>query len=395
MYSLKSKIVLICSLLIFSFIQLQAQQTDIQILSAVVKDKVIAGAQVIFQKNGHTSVTAYSDRNGKVNIPMPFDAQNDRNIIIIIKKEGYSTLVSKGPYNNLTYAISPVMQTLDGMRVVLSWGKRPLDLDSHLIYRNNHIYFEAKDGTNAHLDVDDTNSYGPETITIVKKKHGESYVYAVHDFSNKANMNSNRLAQYSDARVFVYIGSSLVKTYNVPQNIKNGNLWVVFKIDEASVIKDINALVSVKFDELDRFIERVRVTDELAFFQADRNVNASKQWNRKGETAYHSNDLVLALDFFRKAVESDPLNGQAYSNMGLTFQKLNREAEAIWANRKAIELASGRYANVTRANSYYNIARIYEKRSQYHDALNYYKRANENNTKSAYTNGINRVKAKM
>lgn len=34
----------------------------------------------------------------------------------------------------MTYAISPVMTNLDGMRVVLSWGEKPFDLDSHLIF---------------------------------------------------------------------------------------------------------------------------------------------------------------------------------------------------------------------------------------------------------------------
>lgn len=34
----------------------------------------------------------------------------------------------------MTYAISPAMTSLDGMRVVLSWGEKPFDLDSHLIF---------------------------------------------------------------------------------------------------------------------------------------------------------------------------------------------------------------------------------------------------------------------
>ncbi|MBM4779682.1 MAG: hypothetical protein GQE15_18415 [Archangiaceae bacterium] len=38
---------------------------------------------------------------------------------------------------------------------------------------------------------------------------------------------------------------------------------------------------------------------------------------------------------------------------------LNRNGEPLWANRKAIALASDADANVVRASSYYNIARIY------------------------------------
>lgn len=43
----------------------------------------------------------------------------------------------------MTYAISPVMTSLDGMRVVLSWGEKPFDLDSHLIFPGGHIYFDS------------------------------------------------------------------------------------------------------------------------------------------------------------------------------------------------------------------------------------------------------------
>ncbi len=46
----------------------------------------------------------------------------------------------------MTYAISPAMTSLDGMRVVLSWGEKPFDLDSHLIFSGGHIYFDSKEG---------------------------------------------------------------------------------------------------------------------------------------------------------------------------------------------------------------------------------------------------------
>lgn len=46
----------------------------------------------------------------------------------------------------MTYAISPAMTSLDGMRVVLSWGEKPFDLDSHLIFPGGHIYLIVKRG---------------------------------------------------------------------------------------------------------------------------------------------------------------------------------------------------------------------------------------------------------
>ena len=59
------------------------------------------------------------------------------------------------------------MENLEGLRVVLTWGKTPDDLDSHMIFLATTL-LENKTGTDAELDVDDTDSYGPETITLQK-----------------------------------------------------------------------------------------------------------------------------------------------------------------------------------------------------------------------------------
>ena len=153
---------------------------NIQVLSAVKKDKVIANAEIILQKNGKPSQLTHTKNNGKAN----FIGFNDtKDSTLIIKKPGYSTLVAQCPCDGLTYALSPNMKNLDGMRAVLTWGANPSDLDSHLAYENNHIYYSKKVGSKAHLDVDDTNSYGPETITIVKKKEGKKYLYAIHNYT--------------------------------------------------------------------------------------------------------------------------------------------------------------------------------------------------------------------
>ncbi|MDD4370176.1 MAG: hypothetical protein PHD56_03725 [Anaerostipes sp.] len=62
------------------------------------------------------------------------------------------------------------------MHVVLSWNDKPADLDSHLFtprkssgneVKDCHIWFGRKDDSSKNsLDVDDTDGYGPETITI-------------------------------------------------------------------------------------------------------------------------------------------------------------------------------------------------------------------------------------
>ncbi|WP_028979120.1 tetratricopeptide repeat protein [Sporocytophaga myxococcoides] len=371
-------------------------KTEIQVLSAVVKDKTIEGATIIFQKNGEASVTAVTDPSGKISIPSPFGGVDDASVTLIIKKEGYSTLVTKGPVKGLTYALSPTMTELDGLRVVLNWGNSPQDLDSHLSYPGNHIFFQKKKGSRANLDVDDTNGYGPETVTIEKKAQGQKYVYAVHNFSDGSVTGSHSLSSISNAKVFVYIGNTLVRSYAVPKGNKSGNLWTVFMIDENGAFVDINKFQDVASDNVERVLEAQRGPNaaggEPVISQQD--VDASARINRKGEEAYHAGNLEASVEFYQNAIELDPNNGQAYSNLGLSFQKLNRVAEAIWANRKAIALAHGPQTNTIQASSYYNIAKIYESQGHWEDALQHYTWAKERKQNTAYDNGIQRMKDK-
>lgn len=369
----------------------QAEQLPIEVLSAVVKDQKIAGAQVLLQKNGAQTVVGSTNAQGQVELNSDF--ADDADSLLIIKKAGYSNLVSKCPCKGLTYAISPVMQSLDGMRVVLTWGKTPEDLDSHLVYPGNHIYYEVKEGLNADLDVDDTDSFGPETVTLEKKRFGETYVYAVHDYSNIGNPTATALSN-SQAKVFVYVGQSLVRTYYVPQQ-QVGNLWTVFRITSAGEFQDINSFAGVNVDSnnLGALLQPLQDDTQLLQVQtvSPAAQSAAKALNLKGEAAYHSNNLEQAIDFYRQAIELNNTYGQAHSNLGLAYQKVGRTAEAIWANRKAIALASGATAATVRASSYYNIARIYEAAGQLDDALVQYQLAKQQKANPVYDKAIERL----
>ena len=370
----------------------QAEPLTIEVLSAVTKDQKIPDADVLLQKNGEQSVIGRTNAQGQVTLNTHFADNADS--LLIIKRDGYSNLVAKCPCNGMTYAISPVMQNLDGMRVVLSWGQTPYDLDSHTVYPGNHVYFEDKEGTDANLDVDDTNSYGPETITLQKKHFGETYVYAVHDYSHINSPLSHALSD-SQAKVFVYIGQSLVRTYYVPTN-QPGNLWTVFRVNGSGELQDINRLSGIPNSANDQVSDLLStyLNGDSALAVSTTSPQAqqdAKALNRRGEELYHAGRLDQAIDLFRQAIEHDSGFGQAYSNLGLAYQKSNRTAEAIWANRKAIALASGATASTVRASSYYNIARIYEAAGQSEDALRQYQLAREQKANPVYDNAIQRL----
>ncbi len=330
-----------------------AADVNIDILSATVKDKRIEGASMTLQRNGAQSVSGTTNASGSVNLDSTF--ADDQDALLIVKKEGYSNLVVKCSCAGMTYAISPAMTSLDGMRVVLSWGEKPFDLDSHLIFPGGHIYFDSKEGTDANLDVDDTDSYGPETVTISKKHFGESYIYAVQDYSNKGLPNSN------------YLSASKARVFN-----PNGEF------------EDINSVTNANFNDTTLDVRDLATvimpaTDSSApaspAMQNSGDTQLARKYNREGEAVYKTGQLEQAIQLFQQATELDGNYGQAFSNLGLAYQKNGNIAEAIWANRKAFSLASGVNAATTRANSYYNIAKIYETSGQNAEALQHYQLA--------------------
>ncbi len=124
-------------------------------------------------------------------------------------------------------------------RVVLTWGESPSDLDSHLTGPISgedrfHVYYsdDAYEGHN--LDVDDTSSFGPETITIVPAGVNGMYRYSVHNYSVPGTGGGESLAA-SGAEVRLYDANGLIRAYAVPPATgANGGLdadtWRVFEL---------------------------------------------------------------------------------------------------------------------------------------------------------------------
>ena len=125
------------------------------------------------------------------------------------------------------------------------------------------------------------------------------------------------------------------------------------------------------------------------------NQERAKAINKQGENAYHTGDLDESIGLYQAAIELDGNYGQAYSNLGLSFQKAGRVAEAMWANRKAIALANGPTAATVRASSHFNNGKIYEAASQWADALREYQYAKNEKAKPVYDKSIQRMQLKV
>ena len=196
--------------------------------------------------------------------------------------------------------------------------------------------------------------------------------------------------------MFVYVGQTLIKTYYVPaQGV--GNLWAVFAVTEAGEFQDINLIKGVtSHDRLDaaEFQGVMSQTQIVAPVYASGSLDDAKSLNKQGEIAYHAGNLDEAIRLYQEAIELNGNYGQAYSNLGLAFQKANRVAEAMWANRKAIALADGPSAKIVRASSHFNNGKIYEAAAQWDDALREYTFAINENNNPSYTKAIERMKQK-
>lgn len=142
---------------------------------------------------------------------------------------------------------SPTVPT-GHVRIVLSWGEKPRDADSHLwTPSDHHIYFASKGDADASpwawLDVDDVSSYGPETVTITSVQSG-TYNYGVYNYSNEHPLID------SGAKVEVYNQSGLIRTYYVPTS-GTGRWWNVFSMN-GSTITTINTISSESPRSMDR-----------------------------------------------------------------------------------------------------------------------------------------------
>lgn len=309
---------------------------SVQILSATTKDKVVPSAQVIFQKEGQASLIAVSDEQGKASLSSTLG--DDSSVSLIVKKDGFSPLVVKCPCNGMSYAISETMKQIEQFRVVLNWGDTPADLDLHVVYPNNHLFFQNKQGKDAFLDVDDTDGLGPETITVGTRHQGEKYVFAVHNYSANEKYGTKSLSN-SKAKVFVYVGQSLIGSYYVkPDQV--GALWVLFAVDGNGSIRDINSVIDVpEYAKVGYYLKQL--TERADFGVTMRTSTADAETAAalvaKGDAAL-KDDAEKAVDFYKQAIDRNPNAGPAYTALVKAYEKLNRPAEAAWAARKGADL---------------------------------------------------------
>jgi hypothetical protein len=143
-----------------------------------------------------------------------------------------------------------VEQVSEGdVRIVLSWGEYPYDLDTHITGPTSngdrfHVYYVTQsvdNGTVAYLDVDDTESYGPETVTISQYMSGV-YRYSVHNYTD-SSIEGGAGIYNSPTKVEIFDSNGLIATFTPkPFAAGSGNTWRVF---EFSINNDVVSITTI------------------------------------------------------------------------------------------------------------------------------------------------------
>jgi hypothetical protein len=138
---------------------------------------------------------------------------------------------------------------VNDIRIILTWGEEPRDLDVHLTGPDEfsdgstsdeenrfHLYFNTMSSCCdvARIDVDDTAHYGPETITIFPPSGASALRNGLYRFTVFHYHGSQTLAT-SDAAVRLVFGNGDRRTFTPPSDDydlagMNGDIWTVFEL---------------------------------------------------------------------------------------------------------------------------------------------------------------------
>ena len=183
-------------------------------------------------------LTSISDDNGNYSVKLPYG-----NYTVVLEKENFSKssfniVVQKGNTKNQDGTITPEINGNDYL-ITLTWDENPRDVDSHMegYLSNNskfHVYYSHKTAyengeTLCNLDYDDTNSYGPEHITL-NAKGTKPYYYYLHKFAGSGSLAT------SGAKVTIEQSNVLIAEFNVPTNLGSGDYWNIFAIVDGEII---------------------------------------------------------------------------------------------------------------------------------------------------------------
>ena len=131
------------------------------------------------------------------------------------------------------------MQTTN-LRLILSWGAKPKDLDAYLVSFNDDgkciVYHNKKNGDNCNshnvtLNTDNTQSglNGTEVISVDLEQYpeGRKYVYYIKDYTNREETNINMTWSDTNGRSIIYYPHHNPRTVYFNKETKGDERYLV------------------------------------------------------------------------------------------------------------------------------------------------------------------------
>jgi hypothetical protein len=180
--------------------------------------------------------------------------------ILTAARSGYNTEVVPGvnvpSSGSITQDIQlrPIVTAVSQIQFVLTWGAQPNDLDSHLSGPDGqggrfHILYNNRAPVDfADLDIDDTDAFGPERVTVRRSAStggmlvaGE-YRYWVYNYNRSTfgPTDPNNPATASNAVVTVLVDGVQLARYLVANAVGNpdDDIWHVvnLQLDTTTIV---------------------------------------------------------------------------------------------------------------------------------------------------------------
>lgn len=224
-----------------------------------------------------------SDQNGDFKIPVKMTSEVLINAVYASVSGMRS--ISSGEVDTDISVEGCIVLNPASVSIELTWGAAPEDLDAHLWGPSDiedgqfHLSYDEMlivvNDAVVSLDVDDTENFGPEIITVPRFPLPGIYSYCVHHFSGSQTMLD------SPVRVVLNIGDE--QTIFSPQLASgdfNGeeDLWCVFSLEV-----DVDLVPTIVVDQFvtteDPFLEEIEGIEEMQ--PASRSFNSMKHKKHK------------------------------------------------------------------------------------------------------------------
>jgi hypothetical protein len=176
-------------------------------------------------------------------------------------------------FDLLSIATSTTINSDAFATIIVRWGLNPEDLDSHLLFSGNDVYYSNPwngtkptdvnnpcdtNGVVASLDLDDTTSYGPETTTICDGTKGP-FNFKIHHYSGSSNIG----ASPTTVELITRDGSRY--EFTAPTDTQytgtDNDYWDVFSLNTDQSVTAINTIGNASTSIADFNNKTYRITD--------------------------------------------------------------------------------------------------------------------------------------